>query len=215
MPLCPFGRRTRRGGRAATASAVVFLVSVLTGCSASVEGSGPSRSSASGQVPEFEGLWAAEFTSAYGRASSAFERSILADGRITDQELAEVRDKFTVCLSAFGFTGLRFEDSGEFQFDAPEGADADTTNDQVKDCSTEAGEATIGSLHSWIRRNPENQDEGTIMAASLVRKGVVDPSYTAADYVDDAPTESFPFVTGKPGPVVFQECSLDPLGLYS
>ncbi len=213
------GRSTRQGhtgrGGLRIAAPVCALMILLAGCSAPAGPSGsPESVSSTGDSPTFRGPWAAEFESAYRKAGSDFERSVLRDGEITDQELAETRDRFTDCLSAIGLSRVVFEPDGTFQFDAPEGVDPDTTNDRVKRCSTESGESSIGALHSWIRRNPQNQDEATIMAACLVRKKAVEPSYAAADYTEDAPTQDFPYLSGGPGSVAFQECTVDPLGLF-
>lgn len=174
----------------------------------------PPPSEFTGETPDFSGPWAEEFTLEYQRAESDFVRTVLADEVITDQELSETRDKFTECMEAYGFTNISFDADGGFEFYPGEGADDEAVDDQVHECSEMSGESSIGALHSWIRRNPDNQDEATIMAACLVRKKVVEPSYSAEHYADDAPEEDFPFFDGIAGQVAFHECNADPLGLF-
>ncbi len=168
----------------------------------------------SADVPDFTGPWAAEFAEAYQKSGSDFARSALQDGRITDQEVAEMRDKFEQCLTAQGFRKVSFSDDGSFEFDAPEGALPDRVNGQVKACSDESGESSLSPLASAIRRNPDNQDENTIMAACLVRKQVVDSSYGAKDYEADSLTGTFPFVDGVTGEAAYQQCNTDPLSRF-
>jgi len=165
-------------------------------------------------VPDFSGPWASQFTEEYIRAESDFVREVLADEKITDQELAEMRSKFTECLMGYGFTEISFEPSGGFSLKDLTGMDDELSNDRVLECSNESGESSVGALHSWIRRNPDNLDEHEIMAACLVRKGVVDPSYGAKDYTESFDTESFPYFDQAAGEAARRSCNLDPLGLY-
>lgn len=195
-------------GIAATAA-----IALLAGCAPdAVEFSGPdvARSSV---APTFEGPWAAEFTEAYTRATTDFERLVLEDERVTDQELGEMRDVFTECLAAFGFFNIKFSPDGGFEYEVPSGTDMDTSRADAMACSDSAGESTIGALHSWVRRNPENLDDDTIIAACLVRKGAVDSSYSAADFAADEEDLSIPYLPGF-GDASFAECNSDPLGLF-
>ncbi|GAB2985440.1 hypothetical protein [Frigoribacterium salinisoli] len=200
--------------RAVVAAACSVLL--LTGCSSIDDQdilTDDGRTSSS-DAPLFSGPWAAEFTSAYQEAESDFVRAVLEDELITDQELSEMRDKFTECLSAYALTDVVFDDDGSFSLNEPDDADFDTVNDQVHGCSVESGELEIGALHSWIRRNPDNQDENTIMAACLVRKGVVEPSYSADQYAEDYADDDFPYTDPTAGEEADLECNADPLGLY-
>jgi len=149
----------------------------------------------------------------YQRAESDFVRAVLQDEVITDQELSETRDRFAECLSAYAITDVVHDDDGSFSFTEPEGADYDTVNDQVDGCGKDSGEEQISALHSWIRRNPDNQDENTIMAACLVRKGVVAPSYSADEYAEDDADDDFPYADPSAGEEAHRVCDRDPLGL--
>lgn len=183
---------------------------VLSGC-ADDTASGLAKAD---ETPEFEGPWASEFTAEYRYTDSDFVHSVLADGKITDEELAETRERFTQCLTEYGHTDIIFEPDGSLQFDTSTAQDPASVDEQMDECSEISGEAAIGALHSWIRRNPQNLDEDTIMADCLVRKGVVDASYSASDYADDGPAADFPFHDVITGETAFRECNADPLGLF-
>jgi len=150
----------------------------------------------------------------YQTAESDFVRAVLEDELITDQELSEMRSAFTECLSAYAITDVALDDDGTFSLTAPDGADPDTVKDQVDGCGKESGESEISALHSWIRRNPDNQDENTIMAACLVRKGVVAPSYSADEYAEDDADDDFPYADPTAGEEAHRVCNADPLGLF-
>ncbi len=193
-----------------TVVGVVVALGILAGCTAAPAADPPH----SGEVPAFAGPWAAEFADVYTWTTTDFERAALADGVISDQELAEVRNRMTSCLTALGFSEIEFGPDGSLSLMPPGGYDEDTTGDQMLDCSTESGEGTVGALHSWIRRNPQNLDEDTIMAACLVREGVVDPSYDAAAYAEDSTNGTIPFIDPAAGQVADMKCNHDPLGLF-
>ena len=166
----------------------------------------------SGYATSFAGPWASEFASAFERAESDFEREVLVDGAITESELQETRERFRACLEALGYSEVEFQAGGGSEFHTPDDRGADVIDDQTKTCSEESGEAAIGSLHSWMRRNPENLDESAVMAGCLVRIGAVEPSYSADDYRSDFDDPSFPDVDSF-DLTSFQLCNADPLGL--
>lgn len=93
---------------------------------------------------------------------------MLADDTITDEELTETRGKFTQCLIAYGHTDIIFAADGSFQFDSSTADDPNSVNEQADECSEVSGESSIGALHSWIRRKPQNLDEDAIIADCLV-----------------------------------------------
>lgn len=150
----------------------------------------------------------------YRDAASDFERMVLSDGEITDQELNEMRARMEECLVGQGFSEVRFSREGGLSFDNPPGMSTARMQERAEECSRSSGEATIGALASWMRRNPDNLDENTIMAECLVRKGAVDPSYSARDYAADAPTNDFSFLGGSAGREHLAECGSDPLGVF-
>lgn len=206
----------RSVGTLKVASLCCAAAILLAGCSASDEvspGETSKTSVAPGATPEFSGPWAQEFKDAYERSASAFEHEVLKDGKITDLELSEMRNKFRSCLESQGVTRVSFEDNGGFSMTDPEGITSEQSTKIVETCDEESGEVRIGALHSWLRRNPQNLDEDTIMAACLVRKKAVEPGYTASEYAKDSKDDTIPFVAAS-GQAVFAECSNDPLGLF-
>ena len=199
-------------------AAACILALLLSGCSENPLNNEPSSSPAEtdgfhGEVPEFTGPWASSFTSMYEIAGSNFERQVLKDEQVTDQEYAEAIDRFTECLTAFGHTDIVFDEAGGFGMQSPDGLSGEESADQVEQCSNESGEAGVNAMYHWVRRNPENLDEHTIMAACLVRKQAVDPSYSASDFGQDDQTENFPYLDGH-GRTDLIECQTDPLGLF-
>jgi len=167
-------------------------------------------------APSFTGPWAVEFTDALARSTDDFVRSVLADEVVTDQELSETRDRFSGCLSSFGVTDISFEADGGFSMRSPDSMSSDAVSERVDACSEESGENTVSALHSWVRRNPENLDEATILAACLVREGVVDPSFSAEDYTNaDGDLPLLESVSAGLGQAAFMLCNNDPLGLFA
>lgn len=163
-----------------------------------------------GDALHVTGPWATDFADAYSRATTEVERAALQDGEISAQEVSDMRGRFVGCLSAEGVSEVSFASDGSFSFQLPTGANPDAVNAQVDECSVSAGEVTIGALASWIERNPQHLDESTIMAACLVRQGVVDKSYSAIEYAEDVPTQDFPFIAAG-GDAAFRECNATPL----
>lgn len=200
---------THRTWIGAIGSAALLLV----GCAPHAHEAQGESSSRSGPAPNFSGPWAADFASAFERAASDFEREVLADGTLTDQELSESRERFSDCLRSFGFSEISFGSGSDFEFMAADDSDPDVVNGQVEDCQASSGQGAIGALHEWVHRNPDNLDENTIMAACLVGAGAVDPSYDAQRYAADMADPDFPNVESF-DLIPFQECHNDPLGLF-
>jgi hypothetical protein len=188
---------------------------LLSGCAADQD-AGPAsneQNTSLQDLPEFKGPWASTFKENYAAARSPFERSVLKDEKITDQELSETLDRFTACLEDYGHYDVKIREDSSFTFQSPDNASSDETQQQVSECSAESGEGAIASLHAYIRINPDNLDVDTIMAECLVRKKAVDPSYSASDFAADAPEQSFPYLSGH-GSSDFVACNADPLGLF-
>ncbi|PJJ63666.1 hypothetical protein [Compostimonas suwonensis] len=188
----------------------------LTGMLAAVALCGCAQTGNDDADTGFEGPWAAEFQANFQAAKSDFVRDVLRDGTITDQEFSEMSEQFTSCLAGSGITFAGFNDDGSYDTSfAPGAVTPDQAHDRMNSCSAETGEDLIGSLYSWLQRNPERLDEPTIMASCLVQAGVVDAGYTAKDYAKDVPTEAFPFIDVKKGADALVTCEADPLGLLS
>ncbi|WP_148060083.1 hypothetical protein [Rathayibacter sp. PhB152] len=185
----------------------------LAGCVAhgrSADGSAPAR-----EVPAFSGPWASEFAASYGRATDDFTRSVIEDGVVSEQERAEMIDRFTRCVADLGYGIDEYALDGSFHLTFAPDTDADAANEDVKGCSRSSGETEIGALYSWTHRNPDRADETTLIVECLARSGVVPSSYSKGDYADDASRDDFPFVDEAAGRESLQGCRIDPLGLGS
>ncbi len=190
------------------------LVTGLTGCASSISSatSGPSHEAVS--APPMEGPWADVFAAEWEAATTDVERSVLADGVVSDQEYAEMTETFRDCLDDQGIDFTGFSADGSFETSVSPSRDPDEANEAVKSCSRAAGEDSIGMLYSWVNRNPERLDDNTIVVRCLQDEGVVGAAYTAADYADDIDSEEYPFVVDEQtGLGVVSLCESDPLGL--
>ncbi len=207
----------RRGRSAAVLVAVAGLA--LTGCTTSgagaddggTPGGGPLPQASTlpddAEVPAFSGPWATEFERAYRASESDLQRKVLADGRITDQEMSALQDGFRDCLELQSFSEVTFTDDGGFGLSAPDGWDDARVQESVTACQA----STLGqvdTLYFGMQRNPAHEDEWDLMAACLVRQGLVPAGYSAEDYGRDAPAGTFPFDSGDP---LFNACVADPL----
>lgn len=199
--------------RATLAAGLLVLVSalVLAGCSQAVVPP-PTASVESTMVDGFDGPWAAEFAEAYRRATSDFERTALADGRISDAEFAEVENAFSACMTEHDVSFEGFRPGGGYAFAPGAGMTADDANDVADQCSATSGLDTIGYLYFAQQRNPQNQDEAAIVTACLVRKRAVPEDYSTADYLRDSPGRAYPFVDATSGEKALMLCEQDPLG---
>lgn len=196
-------------GRIVTARLkVLALVSVLctaalAGCSADV--AAPSDRDA----PAFTGPFAAEYEEAWQKSETSEVRTVLRDGRISDQEWSQVLKTLTECLAEKGITLVEY-DAGDGGYEANvgdmSGADA---NERMGACEKRSGEAWVGRLYRDQTRNPENVSETQLITECLIRNHAVPTSYTEEDYLEDAPTLSFPYLDDH-GPQTFAGCNADP-----
>ncbi|PDQ34328.1 MAG: hypothetical protein B5766_11835 [Candidatus Lumbricidophila eiseniae] len=190
-------------------------LSMLAASRGSAEGGqGDSAESGKNDVPTFTGPWAEEFSYSYDEATTDFERKALSDEKISEAEFAETEHRLKACLGAHGitFSGFTSDESFEFNFSSDMGSDrADELADK---CSVSSGLDTVGSLFFQVRKNPQNLDWATIMAACLVKKKAVPPEYSASDYLRDEQKNDLP-PTRPTGNTALDDCSADPLGLLT
>jgi hypothetical protein len=192
--------------------AVGLVLASLAGCAATEEMKPVPTATADGVV--FTGPWAKEFADAYRQATLPFSRAALRDGKITDQEFAEMEERFRSCLaeSSVGFEG--FGPGGGFETTNLNGVSTSDNAAAIERCSPRSGNDDLNGLYFWVKGNPENLDFESNMAACLVRKKVVAPGYTAADYEADLSRPSYSFTTDEDtGLKAVQVCTYDPLGL--
>lgn len=192
---------------------VVAGAAALTGCSSS-----PATNSTTtivnqshapvytGAVPQFSGPWASAFAQEYRSTTSSLAHSVLADGQITDEEYAEVASDFVSCMKAKGFdVQLTGREDGTFA--VTNSADQKAQQPALTACDTAFG--VVGELKAEMARDPQNLDENTIVAACLVKAGVVPKSYTAAKYASELETQTFSFNLDA---AAVRTCLQNPLG---
>lgn len=174
---------------------VVVGLCLPVGCSSST---GRSPSSGAGgadnqAMPRFTGPYADDLRSAWIESRSTFVRGVISDGVITDQEWAEVAHRLAQCLAAKGLKFTGFRPDGSYSVDTGS-VPGDQANAELPSCERESGEQWIGYLRTAMATNPHNTPIAEIMAACLIRLGVVGPGYTKEQYLRDAPNMSFPYL---------------------
>ena len=170
--------------------------------------------SSADEPTKFEGPWAAEFAEHYERANDEYTKAVLSDGVITEQEIAETIDRLKACLDSSSITMTEYEFDGSYQTTFPPSLGNDKANDIVEGCSRTSGEALIGSLYTWVQRNPQHQDENQMIVDCLINEGAVAPGYRVEEFLADATADKFPFtVVEAAGRETLADCQADPLKL--
>lgn len=191
--------------------AVSFIaVFLVTGCAAGE--SPPPREAAarsSKEVPDFEGPWSDWFSRIYAADSTTDgQRAVLADGVIDDQEYVALRNDFKACLQDLGVPVTLEADGGYSVGTDGNLNEMQVTGDAVPACERDTVGA-VASLYENIRRNPDQEDEFSLMVDCLQRSGVVGDTYTEAQYVSDLDNG-----TGLEwGSPAVRDCARDPLGI--
>lgn len=189
---------------AALACGVVAGLTV-TGCTGADRDTGTAAS----QPPAFTGPFAAEYTEAWQKSETPEVRTILEDGRISDQEWSQVLKTLDDCLTESGVTLVAYDEhDGSYEADVGE-MSGDTANERMGICEKVSGEAWVGRLYRAQTTNPENIPETQLLTDCLIRNHAVPESYTVEQYLTDAPTMSFPYLD-EHGPQTLAGCSADP-----
>lgn len=173
-------------------------------------------SAAPSETGRFSGPYAAELYSAWKSAPEGFVRDALADGAISEQEYNESWSRYSTCLAEAGITVQSREFDGSYTTESVSALTGEEQEELISACSTRAGEAEIIAPFNWIRRNPQNLDENTIIAECLVRSGLAPRGYDGTDYDRDsseAETREPPFITSEAERKAYTDCTIDPLGL--
>lgn len=195
----PIGTPSEMRIRAVVTTLVVLGLAVgASGCSDSHDPN-PTRSSAARTGPGFSGPWASLFESAYRESKTVDERNALEDGEVSDKEYSYFRQKIIECLAAVGVTA-NWGAEGALDYSRP----SNVSNDDVQRCNQEGG-LSILLLRDAILRNPDNLDEGEIMAACLRRIHAVPPNFTARDLAAGRDLDRLSKADG------FSQCEVDPL----
>lgn len=152
---------------------VGVAVSALAACTA-VPDSHVTTAPLTGDIPQFDGPWAAELTEHYRDSRSDLEREILSDGGITEDEQQALHDWYIDCMAGQGLR-VTLLDNGGFDLG---------TTDQDRILGADGVCLTNTLSLAWeMRANPENVPplEGT--HACLQRHGLLEPSFTLDDFI--------------------------------
>lgn len=166
----PSGARVARGLLAAVSAAAM-----LAGCT--FEADPPSGAAA----------YPTEIESAQIRATSDFEKRVLADGDIDAGEYKEAMDLFYECLRSRDLQVETQVSPAGLQTFSLTGADVDAS---VADCS-EGTTRIIEPLYTMLVSNPQNRDVYALMAECLVAVGFVDAPFSRDDFIREFDTREF------------------------
>lgn len=141
--------------------------------------------------------YAAEFEQAIAQSKSDYVRQILADGQITTAEIQDARQHMIACLEQAGMSAT---------YETDEYGRQNLTFAEEPSLAEEAAElacdtqwmSSIDSLYNQTTLNPKNEDWDELVAACLVRKGLVPAGFTAQDYKDLVAASSGPRVNSAP-----------------
>jgi hypothetical protein len=127
----------------------------------------------------------ADVLRAYQHATSAFERSVLVDGKITRAEYDQAIALYVHCVRAHGVpisAQLEAPLKLTYVYAIP-GADAPQS---VLDNCTRGTTDLIESIYNDEVMNPHKQDLNQLTADCFVRKGLVPKGYTGAQFAADS-----------------------------
>ncbi|MDR1264704.1 MAG: hypothetical protein LBK42_03860 [Propionibacteriaceae bacterium] len=142
----------------------------------------------------FTGPWADEFDRTYRGAQTVVARQVLADGQITEAELAELKVTYVQCLEGLGFTDITVGEGGREEMQMPPEVEGDVEAALAleRQCGASSTDwNAIVALQYQIQGNPDHLDTYAIMAQCLVRVGLRPEGYTAADYKADFSSGAF------------------------
>ncbi len=169
----------------------------LTACTASDNQSADEKLSSAGS-------WAEEMKQEYEKTSIPAVKEALRDGKISDQEYSEMKQRYSDCLAAAGIKLTKYGfDGGEYV--PPASMTSDKAHDTESRCSDQSGEYPIAYFYVQMRANPTHTNMAEAVVDCFKKKGLVGPSYGLKDYqAGDLPTSNDQAVAA---------CSTDPNGL--
>lgn len=167
----PIGRSAGAARRASGALTLLTLVCALCACG------GQARTS----VQSGPG-WDAEFEQARAEyQGNDFVLKILEDNTITEEEMHAVEDANIQCLKDHGVMGARYDETGHLTISGTSN-DPNEYEAEVHECADTSGERFVQATYHAMKVNPTNARWADLYAACLVRKGVVDPSFSGDDW---------------------------------
>lgn len=181
---------------------IAILILAVGGCGAGAE-------------KEVTGAWAAEWEDARKNASSEFEKAVLADGEITQDEYVEALDLYVECIHEKGAEVALEEVAGVFQYHIGRNV---ALYDSVADECSKGTTWFIEPLHLHMQSNPDKLPWNTVIANCLVERGVADEGFTGNDFeelwknsvANDDGSYSDPIANQILGSIENRECMMNP-----
>ncbi|MDO5535698.1 MAG: hypothetical protein Q4F65_13745 [Propionibacteriaceae bacterium] len=157
-------------------------------------------------VPTFTGPYASQFDQAYRSSQSDLQRTVLADGRITDAELVAMQDEYRKCMVGAGILQVNFDVGGSMLVKPPDDWAEDQVHDVVFGCAPTTLNSDLELLYDRMRRSPTTPDTVAVTVECLTRTGLAPAGYTREDWERDSP-DAYPFDINDPR---FAQCTTDP-----
>lgn len=125
-----------------------------------------------------------ERRNAQGKPYEDFLLSVLDDGEISESELLESQGRVTECMRAAGVDTFEYLGlTGGSKFDnTAEDPNGEKSGAALTACEEKLGHIPVSILYGIARTNPHGEDPNALIAACLVRREVVEPSYSAEDF---------------------------------
>lgn len=166
--------------KTSTGALVALFAVVVSGCASegvSGQRSGLSDTSLAASIEQ-------ERENAKGKPYEEFVLAVLEDGEISESEVLESQARVNECMRAAGvdgfeYLGLTGGSKNDNTAEDPNGEKADAALDS---CERKLGHIPISGLYYIARTSPHGEDPDVLVAACLVRRQVVDPSYSAEDF---------------------------------
>lgn len=175
--------KSRMGSQFAIVCSLSLGTVALTACTAGGEGDALSP----------QELWAQDLANAKSDATSEFEEAVFEDGLIDQNEYAEAWQRYIACMRESGHPGSRLvgPDADGFYSESIESPkdNAQRNDDEISDTSFACARGTnlqIAQLYEGQKRNPQHLRVEDAITKCLIDAGVVEPDYTAEDFVRDA-----------------------------
>lgn len=156
-------------------------------------------------VPDFKGPWKASFEQAYKETTSDAQRKILEDEEITEEEISSLFESLRSCLYMHGYSDFSYESDTTYSVRMPEGMSREDTERIDVECNNSTV-GTVDIVYNNLRKNPEAENHGDLMASCLARLELAPEGYTGAQYYRDSP-DKYPFDSDDPR---FGKCISDP-----
>lgn len=126
--------------------------------------------------------WRETILAAGQEADTEFERQVLSDGKITEDEFREAIDREISCFEDNGIIASYVVDEvGNGQFMTEHHVDDDERyNEVTAECGALSDDVQF--LYDTIRRNPKNEDPRQLAADCLVENGIAAEGLTGEEY---------------------------------